>query len=278
MRAKLVLAAFMAVATAATGLFIHVRLSQKPRAPVLAEAVAIEAAEAAPAATETPAPPAETPTASNDNGLVVPIKPTVVRTVAIPSPTQGDVDGDGLGHDDPRWGRAANGDKGAREAPSAKSTALAFADPNSDPAEDGAEASDENQTAAIPPVAIVPATRPEPKAKPAPKPEVDADALPGVTSGKSAGKSVQIARAVNMRSSPRSGSKVIRVLPRGANVGLVSCSGWCEVTYEGSRGYIYRSFLSGGGGNVRKTRNTNTNKTAQESPKKPNTLMDLLAR
>lgn len=272
MRAKLVLAAFMAVATAATGLFIHVRLSQKPQAPVMAEAMTAEAAPAVPEAGE-----AQAATQSDETGLVIPIKPTVVRTVAIPSPAQNDVDGDGLGHDDPRWGRAANGDKSARSAPPAKQAALAFADQaNPAPVEDGAEASDSGQTAAIPPVAIVPAARPEPKAKPAP--DADADALPGV-SGKSAGKSVQIARAVNLRANPRSGSKVIRVLPKGANVGLVGCNGWCEVTYEGSRGYIYRSFLSGGG-NVRKTRNTttNNNKTAQETSKEPNTLMDLLAR
>jgi uncharacterized protein YgiM (DUF1202 family) len=281
MRAKLVLAGFMAVATAATGLFIHVRLSQKPQAPVMAEAIAVEAAEAAPAVAEAPAPQSgETQAAAqpDETGLVIPIKPTVVRTVAIPSPTQGDVDGDGLGHDDPRWGRAAKDEKGARQAPAAKSAALAFADPA--PTEDGAEASDENQTAAIPPVAIVPPAKPGAKAKPAPEPEAEANDLPGV-SGKSAGKSVQIGRAVNMRSSPRSGSKVIRVLPKGANVGLVGCNGWCEVTYEGSRGFIYRSFLSGGGGNVRKTRNTtnnNSNKTAQETSKEPNTLMDLLAR
>lgn len=270
MRAKLVLAAFMAVATAATGLFIHVRLSQKPRVPVLAEAVAVPEAQAA----EAPAPQqAEAPAAAAqpaDKGLVIPIKPTVVRTVAIPSPGQDDVDGDGLGHDDPRWGRSATGEKTARAAPAPQGEALAFADP-AEPVD--AEGSDENATAAIPPVAVVPPVKPDPKAKAERDEEEKA-------SGKAAGKSVQIARAVNMRASPRSGSKVIRVLPKGANVGLVGCSGWCEVTYEGSRGFIYRSFLSGGG-NGGKTRNTTrktTTTTEAQAPKKPSTLVDLFSR
>ena len=74
LRAKLILAAFMGAATLATGLFIQVRLAQKPDALIALDA-GPEPAAATPASTAE----AETET------LVVPVPATKVRTVSIPA-------------------------------------------------------------------------------------------------------------------------------------------------------------------------------------------------
>lgn len=258
LRAKLILAGFMAAATLATGLFIHVRLTQKPDSLVAIDAEA-EPAAAAPASTGE----AETAT------LMVPVQPTKVRTVSIPAappaavaaPAEA-VDPDALGHDDPRWGPAKLAAeakaKAARVAvQTAKEPPLAFAEPEAgspEPNDDG------DQTAAIPPTVIVP----KPLAG-----QDDADPEPSAVDTDTSARTVTIARAVNMRSSPRSGSKVIRVVPAGVNVGLYSCKGWCEITYQGSRGFIYKSFLQGGGTQAAKPRAP----APKAAEKKPNSVL-----
>jgi uncharacterized protein YraI len=60
-------------------------------------------------------------------------------------------------------------------------------------------------------------------------------------------RSVQVNKGVNMRSRGRSGSSVIMTIPRSATVQVVGCKAWCEVIYKGRRGFIYKSFVGGGG-------------------------------
>jgi len=252
LRGKLILAAFMGAATLATGLFIQVRLAQKPDTLISLD-TGPEPAAATPATTGV----AETAT------LVVPVPATKVRTVSIPagSATTEEVDHDALSHDDPRWGpaqvAAAAKAKAARAVASAAADpALAFAAPDtSKPEGDG------DQTAAIGPTVILP------------KPVVE-DETADVEPDDGAARTARIARAVNMRSSPRSGSKVIRVIPAGVNVGLYSCKGWCEVTYQGSRGFIYKSFLQGGGSAASKPRAA----APKAAEKKPDTLLKILTQ
>lgn len=198
--------------------------------------------------------------------LVIPVQPIKVRSVSIPTAAPdeaGAVDLGALGHDDPRWGPAEL--EAAAKAKAARATAaadpeppLAFAAPDASPPVPNA---DGDRTAAIAPTAILP------------KPIVE-DTIPDVEPDASAteesGRSATIARAgFNMRSSPRSGSKVIRVLPAGVNVGLYSRKGWCEVTYQGSRGFIYKSFLQGGGARAAAKFRAVALKAAAKKPEAP---------
>lgn len=55
--------------------------------------------------------------------------------------------------------------------------------------------------------------------------------------------SATISRYVNLRSGPADEAGVILVVPAGAKVQAESGCEWCVVSYNGQRGYIYKSFL-----------------------------------
>ena len=65
---------------------------------------------------------------------------------------------------------------------------------------------------------------------PVPKPEVKIKLAP-------------VTDDVNLRARPKNGSKVIMVVPRRSSVQVISCDYWCEVIYQGTRGWIYKSFI-----------------------------------
>ncbi|HEY9056412.1 MAG TPA: SH3 domain-containing protein [Aurantimonas sp.] len=50
--------------------------------------------------------------------------------------------------------------------------------------------------------------------------------------------------AVNMRAKPANGAKILTVLPKGRTVEIINCDMWCEVSADGKRGFIYKSFVS----------------------------------
>ena len=51
-------------------------------------------------------------------------------------------------------------------------------------------------------------------------------------------------RYVNMRAAPDNDGRVLRVVPANADIFAdPSCTHWCEVAYEGQRGFIYTSFI-----------------------------------
>ena len=50
---------------------------------------------------------------------------------------------------------------------------------------------------------------------------------------------------VNMRASADNAAAVVAVVPAGKNVGVVTCSEWCEVVYGEQQGFIHRKFVSG---------------------------------
>jgi hypothetical protein len=103
--------------------------------------------------------------------------------------------------------------------------------------EDG-RAADEEFTSAIRPNPIVP----------------QADSSGAEVQSDGTVRTARILRAVNLRSRPVSGSKVIKVLPTGVDVALYGCKGWCEVSYQGSRGFIYQSFVQRSSAAVSKPR------------------------
>jgi hypothetical protein len=73
------------------------------------------------------------------------------------------------------------------------------------------------------------------------KPAAKAAAKGGVSAG-----SARVTSAVNMRSAPKKGAGVLGVVPAGTNVRVMSCDGWCQISYNGRTGWVYKSFLAAG--------------------------------
>ncbi len=97
---------------------------------------------------------------------------------------------------------------------------------NNDPGSAGNKP-DDSETAAIP------------AAKPLPK------AGEGKTAGEdsTATQPGRTARAVTMRTGPRKGAAAMGTLPANTAVEVVDCKQWCEIVYNGKRGFIYKSYL-----------------------------------
>lgn len=69
----------------------------------------------------------------------------------------------------------------------------------------------------------------------------------------------KVRQAVNMRSAPKKGAGVLGVVPAGKSVSVLSCESWCQISYEGRKGWVYKSFLAAGA----------PKKEAAAEPKKP---------
>ncbi len=48
---------------------------------------------------------------------------------------------------------------------------------------------------------------------------------------------------VKLRAGPDNGSAVLSVVPSSAAVTVHGCKGWCNVSYRGQRGFVFKSFL-----------------------------------
>lgn len=71
--------------------------------------------------------------------------------------------------------------------------------------------------------------------------EVEEPAAPKVAATRTAA----VTTDVNMRANPRNGAAVIQVVPRRSTVEVIGCKYWCEVVYQGRRGFIYKGFVRG---------------------------------
>lgn len=187
---------------------------------------------------------------------------------------------DALQQQDPRWARtdseksatafdsvlqpsAATGENAA-----AGTGPIALAGPSPT---DAKEPMDGTETAAIAPEDLKP--KQTAKVKPDKPAEAkvdddDADLPPGVSSST---RAVQITKGANMRSRPKSGSSVLAVVPKGASVQLVSCSAWCEIIYDGRRGYVYKDFIGGAGRGGSAAKSTKTKTVFTVDAKQPET-------
>jgi SH3-like domain-containing protein len=101
----------------------------------------------------------------------------------------------------------------------------ALASENSDP-------TDETATAAI-------ATVPLPASAPFPEPR-DEEAS---KTEEAAGREARVTKYVNLRSGPNDESKVVAVVPAKASVSVLDCKAWCEVVFDGKKGWIYKRFI-----------------------------------
>lgn len=57
----------------------------------------------------------------------------------------------------------------------------------------------------------------------------------------------QALQAVTMRAKPSSRGAVLGTIPGRADVQVVSCDSWCEIVYDGKRGFVYKRFLKNDG-------------------------------
>lgn len=73
-----------------------------------------------------------------------------------------------------------------------------------------------------------------------PAPEGAAEAAPERVA---VARTATVRSDVNLRAGPDNGAAVITVVRRNRNVELIGCDYWCEVVYEGRRGFIYKSFV-----------------------------------
>jgi hypothetical protein len=181
--------------------------------------------------------------------ISIKIKPTPHTTKTEPRPAAPQMpvkaaveaaDPGALPPEDPRWARQSPGPRiGAdaladRETPAGAIVGRALAEQE--------EVSDPMVTAAI--------FRNEERAReqtPPASPElaVPAPEMPAAKQRPAPQRTVRVNDGVNLRARPASGSKVLRVIPAKASVGLVDCDAWCEVVYDGTRGFVYKSFVGG---------------------------------
>ena len=97
--------------------------------------------------------------------------------------------------------------------------------------------SDQTFTAAIPARRLEP-DLPDPATKPGP-----ADTVTAAAPAEAAGRKGTVTKYVNLRAAPDNDAKIIVVVPAKARVGVLSCEQWCEVVFQGRKGWIYKSFV-----------------------------------
>ncbi|WP_167392226.1 SH3 domain-containing protein [Mesorhizobium sophorae] len=56
----------------------------------------------------------------------------------------------------------------------------------------------------------------------------------------------QILRAVTMRSGPKKNAAAILTVPAKSSVQVMSCKKWCQITYNGKTGWIYKTYIKTG--------------------------------
>ena len=56
----------------------------------------------------------------------------------------------------------------------------------------------------------------------------------------------RILRAVTMRSGPKKNAASIGTVPAKSSVQVMSCKQWCQIVYNGKRGWIYKSYIKTG--------------------------------
>lgn len=66
---------------------------------------------------------------------------------------------------------------------------------------------------------------------------------PEATMETAEGQNGHTVHAVTMRSGPKKGAPAMTTVPAKAAVQVLSCNQWCEIVYNGKRGWIYKSYV-----------------------------------
>ena len=77
---------------------------------------------------------------------------------------------------------------------------------------------------------------------PAPPPHHHRD-KEAVEAQEAAGREARVTKYVNLRSGPTDESNVVAVVPAKASVSVLDCKAWCEVVFDGKKGWIYKRFI-----------------------------------
>lgn len=219
-----------------------------PAAPNAKEPVPAAAAPAAAPVVATPAakapakPLIKQATAQAANPLLpTPVKVTTITVPARPSkpaavqqaaaPTQSEAD--------QRWARLA-AEGGDAEAKPVVTEVSAYTQDSKKMVSDGVEAVLREVSTEKPAKPVVVASVSKPT-----NPVAQEDSEPEMAGSEpTTSRQARIRSAVNLRSRPAAGSKVIGVIPTNATVGLApGCRHWCRVSFKGQTGFIYKSFL-----------------------------------
>ncbi len=159
-----------------------------------------------------------------------------------------------LAPNDPRWTgsgpKTTSGQKvggqtaGQAEKADKPSTAAAFADPAAKTkvaaliakvAAPAKTATDGAPTAAIP----TPKPLPAATQKDGTQAKVEAKQASAADTGR-------ILRGVTMRTGPKNSAAAIVTIPAKTSVQVMGCNKWCQIVYNGKRGWIYKSFVKTG--------------------------------
>ncbi|TIN74145.1 MAG: SH3 domain-containing protein [Mesorhizobium sp.] len=162
-----------------------------------------------------------------------------------------------LAPNDPRWtgsgpkttsgqkvgGQTAGGQMaGQAEKADKPSTAAAFADPAAKTkmaaliAKVAAPAKAATDAA---PTAAISTPKPLPAATQKDGTQAKVEAKPASAAG-------SILRGVTMRTGPKNSAAAIVTIPAKTSVQVIGCKKWCQIVYNGKRGWIYKSFVKTG--------------------------------
>ncbi|MER9948669.1 SH3 domain-containing protein [Mesorhizobium sp. M0047] len=179
------------------------------------------------------------------------VSPTVAAAEAIPA----------LKANDPRWtgpqpkvasDSTAPSQVANRAEPTPDKPAVAFAQPGAD-----TDATAELAKVAAPPAAAgshpdgaqtaaIPAVKPPVPAQQPAATEGDGSqvkAKPGKVAAAGTGR---ILRTVTMRSGPKKNAAAIGTVPARTSVQVMSCKQWCQITYNGKTGWVYKTYIKTG--------------------------------
>ena len=81
---------------------------------------------------------------------------------------------------------------------------------------------------------------------PAPKPQAPAADDQAKADSQSATATGRILQAVTMRTGPKQKAAAMITVPAKTSVQVIGCKKWCEIVYNGKRGWIYKSFIKTG--------------------------------
>ncbi|TIX62555.1 MAG: SH3 domain-containing protein, partial [Mesorhizobium sp.] len=62
----------------------------------------------------------------------------------------------------------------------------------------------------------------------------------------SAASTGRILRAVTMRAGPKQKAAAMITVPAKTSVQVISCKKWCQIVYNGKRGWIYKTYIKTG--------------------------------
>ncbi|PBB83648.1 SH3 domain-containing protein [Mesorhizobium sp. WSM3876] len=226
-------------------------------------AIPVKTTKVAPAAANVAVTVAAAPQAARKADAVSPA--TVSRDADIPA----------LASNSPRWTgpstetasvpaetAPASSDQAAKQPPEPKEAAAAFAEtdaksdaskalsqvaapepadnkPADDQATDDQPAADDTDSART---AAIPQSKPQVAAAEAAASESEDPATPDA----SAAESGRIVKAVTMRTGPKKGAAAIVTIPAKTSVQVVNCKKWCEIVYNGKRGWVYKTYVKTG--------------------------------